>query len=155
MDRDEEIRKTGDWDADDNFGGLPRLDIRPEDIWDLHHDLGWGTSRIARYLGLSRGGLRRVMREHGIPIRSRRERRTPWSLAVARGEISHPEDPASFWLCRRSSRAGIGCLLCPAKDQLPEECNEDCANCPPERAWRCPCANDAFHRPRWNRSKRA
>ena len=135
---------------EDEFGDLPRLELRPEDLWDLHYDLGWGTRRIARYLGISRGELRKRLRENEIPVRQRQGRRIPWYLAVPRLELVRSPDPASFWRCRRSSRSGVGCLLCPAKDELPADCDEDCARCPTPRASRCPCANDAFGRPRWS-----
>lgn len=116
--------------------------FRPEDLIDFYWDLGWGMPRIARLLGVTPNTIRRFMLKAGIETRHTLNRWYNVTLWCTRKEFTEesrdPSDPAGYWGCRTSSRAGIGCLFCQARP--PMICEGNCACCPPEVIANCSCA---------------
>jgi len=121
-----------------------RVGLRVEDLWDLYWDLGWGLPRIAKRLGMAPNTVRALMLENGIQTRNaltRWYRPKPWHTGpLEREEEQDPTDPAGYWGCSLSSRAGVGCLLC--EERLPQGCQLNCRECPRELVARCPCARN-------------
>lgn len=115
--------------------------LRSDDLWDLYWDLGWGLPRIAQYLGVGPSTVRRLMLEAGIGTRHKLTRwyqPRPWYREMrAPQEEPDPADPAGFWGCTKSTRAGVGCLLC--QEEMPKACGLDCHACPPDVLLGCPC----------------
>jgi len=122
-------------------GFLPRLGLRADDLWDMYWDLGWGLLTIARRLGVAPNTVRSIMLKNGIHTRReliRWHHIEPWEAPEA--ELD-PTDPAGYWLCAKSSRAGFACLLC--QEEVPADCVLNCRECPPQVIALCPCAGNS------------
>ena len=113
--------------------------LRAEDLWDLYWDLGWGLPRIAQKLGVAPNTVRALMLENGIQTRkdlTRWYQPKPWQANLLESEERDPADPAGYWGCAKTSRAGVGCLLC--GERPPEGCELNCQECPPRAYCRVP-----------------